>query len=323
MSKNHLISQQVEEYIAYKKGLGYKLQVESEELRRFARYAKEINHSGSVTIELALKWASLKPGYTRWYKARRLETVHTFAKYVAVFDPQTQIPSASVFGSCHGRTTPYIVSKEEIKLLIQASKNLHSPDGLRALTTSTILALLWSSGLRPSEACNLTMNDVDLLQGILHIRETKFNKDRYVPVHETTRQALAEYLCKRDSLLSQIEDPHFFLSTGGKGIKLRNLEYAMQLIRNCLLGENQKTWTGRAPRLYDLRHSFASITILRWMKNGEDVNHKLLQLSVYLGHVKPSDTYWYLTGIPEIADLACKHFEKCFLSTCTGGAYEE
>jgi len=194
--------------------------------------------------------------------------------------------------------------------LIQEAKRLHSPDGLRALTTSTVLALLWSTGLRPSEVCHLLMDDVDLMQGILHIRETKFSKNRYVPVHETTRQALGEYLFRRNVLLSRIEDRHFFLSTGGKGIKLRNLEYAMQVIRHCLLEKGQKNWSGRAPRLYDLRHSFASITILRWMKNGEDVNHKLLQLSVYLGHVKPSDTCWYLTGIPEVAALVGEQFEE-------------
>lgn len=98
--------------------------------------------------------------------------------------------------------------------------------------------------------------------------------------------------------------------TGGKQLKLRNLEYAMQLIRTVLLPETQN-WVNRPPRLYDIRHSFACHTLLKWLKNGIDVNAKILYLSTYLGHVKVADTYWYLTGSPELMDFASYSFE-CF-----------
>lgn len=82
MNDSHLITSQVEKYIYFKRSMGYLIKIESQELRRFAKFARENNHQGSLTIDLALNWASEKTHYTRWYRARRLETIHTFAKYI-------------------------------------------------------------------------------------------------------------------------------------------------------------------------------------------------------------------------------------------------
>ncbi len=323
MNNKHLLTRQVEEYIAYKQGLGFQISVNSQELRRFAKYAKDNGHHHSLTVDLALRWASLDPNYSRWYMARRLEIIHTFAKYAVVFDYKTEIPPTGIFGKCHGRTTPYIISEAEINLLMHKAKQLLSPDGLRAITVSIALGLLWSAGLRPSEFCNLLISDVDLDQGILLIRETKHSKDRLVPLHLKTREALSKYAAKRDFLCPATTSEHFFLSTKGNPIKLRDLEYAMQILRPCLLPEGQTDWPLRAPRLYDLRHSFACNTIKRWLENNEDVNHKMVILSAYMGHVKPTDTYWYLTGTPELFALAGGKYENFVASFYAGDDHEK
>ncbi len=323
MNNNHLLTRQIEEYIAYKQGLGFKIFIESQELRRFAKYAVECGHYHALTVDLALRWASLDSNYSRWYMARRLETIHTFAKYAVVFDPKTEIPPTGVFGKCHGRTTPYIISESEINLLMHRARQLLSPDGLRAITIATALGLLWSTGLRPSELCNLLIKDVDLDYGVLLIRETKYRKDRYVPLHSRTSEALSQYSAKRALLCPTTTSEHFFLSTNGKPIKLRNLEYAMQVIRPCLLPEGEKEWSLRAPRLYDLRHSFACNTIKRWLEDNEDVNHKMVVLSAYMGHIKPKDTYWYLTGTPELFALSGSKYERFVGSFYAGDDHEK
>lgn len=82
---NNLISSQVEEYISYKKALGYQIKIESQELRRFASYTVSIGHKGSLTTDLAFKWATLKPEYSRWYMARRMETIRTFATWIPAY----------------------------------------------------------------------------------------------------------------------------------------------------------------------------------------------------------------------------------------------
>jgi len=121
---------------------------------------------------------------------------------------------------------------------------------------------------------------------------------------------LAKYEEYRNKLCPNAITLSLFLSTGGEPLRLRNLEYSFTVIRQCLLPEGKLEWNRRPPRLYDLRHSFTSHTILRWVKEGVDVNHRINSLSTYLGHVKPSDTYWYLTGTPELLALATEKFEN-------------
>ena len=131
---NNLISAQVEDYISYKQALGYKIKIESEELRRFAAYTVLVGHSGSLTADIAFKWVTLNPNYTLWYRSRRLETVRTFAKYISIFDSNAQIPPKGLLEKCHGRINPYIFTEKEISIIMDKSAHLHSPDGLRSLT---------------------------------------------------------------------------------------------------------------------------------------------------------------------------------------------
>lgn len=307
----NLISMQVEEYISYKKGLGYQIKIESQELKRFASYTVSIGYEGSLTTDIAFQWAVLKIDYSRWYMARRMETIRTFAKYISIFDTQAQVPPKGMFGNCHGRTVPYIFSKEEISILMKASSNLFSPDGLRSKTLPIAIALLWSTGMRPNEVCNLMDNDVDLQNGLITIRETKFSKSRIIPLHETTIVELKSYFYNRNKLRKNFRDLHFFITTGSRKLEVRNFEYAFQLIRDNLL-TNKKEWTRRPPRLYDIRHSFACNMLLNWLKKGINVDNKMIYLSTYLGHVKVTDTYWYLTGTPELMQFVSKNYEKLF-----------
>lgn len=319
MSVN-LISQQVEEYILYKRSLGYLIKIESAELRRFAVYTISIGHNSSLSSTIAIQWASLKPTYSRWYMSRRLETIRTFAKYICVFDSKAQIPPKGMFGKCHGKTTPYIYTKKEICILMKFALKLYSQDGLRCITISTAIGLLWVTGMRPSEVCNLMDNDIDLEKGLITVRETKFAKSRMLPLHKTTILNLNKYISNRNKLKNDFSNQHFFLTTRSQKLKLCSLEYAFKVIRINLLLDT-KVWSRRPPRLYDIRHSFASNTILKWLKNDVNVNNKIIYLSTYLGHVKVADTYWYLNGTQELLQYVTRNFEKYFYGN--GGVLHE
>lgn len=308
---NNLISIQIEEYISYKRGLGYQIKIEADELRRFANYTRTIGYEGSLTVDIALQWVTLKPEYSRWYMARRLETIRTFAKYICIFDPIAQVPQKGVFGKCHGRINPYIFTEKEICILMKVASELFSPDGLRSITIPTAIGLMWSTGMRPNEICKLMNEDVDLVNGYITVKETKFSKSRILPIHETTISKLKIYREDRDKLRNNYSDQHFFIMTGGKSLMLRNFEYAWQIIRDTLLTDKEK-WNRRPPRLYDIRHSFACNTLLMWLQEGINVNNKILYLSTYLGHVKIVDTYWYLTGTPELMSFSTNTFEEYF-----------
>lgn len=150
------------------------------------------------------------------------------------------------------------------------------------------------------------MKDVNFKERYLFIRDTKFHKDRLVPLHQTVLERLEEYESQLQSKVSgRSSEDFFFVNMSGRRFNTRSFEYAFQKLRPCL-GE---ICNGRQPRLYDVRHTFACRTILKWLKSGEDVNHKIYLLSVYMGHVKPSDTYWYLSSTPELLAIAGGKFE--------------
>jgi site-specific recombinase XerD len=315
MPEENKLTRQIEEYIAYKHSLGYKIKIESQELRRFAVFTRNIGYTGSLTSELAMRWSSLNGDYSRLYMARRLETLHTFAKFISAFDPDAQMPQTGVFGKCHSRISPYIYTDEEVSLLMSEAVKLFSPDGIRSYTVPTAIGLLRSTGIRVSELTSLKIGDVRLNDGYLFISSSKFKKDRMVPLHPTVTEKLADYSCFIEQKLGQRSDiDYFFVSSYGHRFNTRAFEYAFQLIRQILpaRGRRKQCVSTRNYRLYDFRHTFACETIRHWLESGEDVNQKLYILTIYLGHVKPEDTYWYLSATPELLAVSCRRFETAF-----------
>lgn len=305
MLDSNRITQQIEEYIAYKRSLGYVIRVESQELRRFAKYTKEIGYDGSVTSELAVQWASLG-NFTRKYMARRLETLHTFAVYISAFDTEAQIPQNGIFGRAHIRANPYIYTDDEVLSLMRHAGDLFSPDGIRVATVSSAIGLMYATGIRVSELTSLKIADVRLKEGQIFINNSKFKKDRIVPLHPTVIAKLSEYRSLIESKIgARKNDDYFYVTSYGHRFNSRSFENAFRLIRPSVFGAKQ-------PRLYDLRHTFACNTVKRWHETGEDVNQKLYLLSTYMGHIKPEDTYWYLSATPELLGIAARKFEYHF-----------
>jgi integrase len=182
---------------------------------------------------------------------------------------------------------------------MDATDRLRPP--LRALTYRTLIGLLAATGMRTGEACGLDRPDVDLDDGILTIRGTKYQKYRRVPVHPTTVAALRDYAAARDRLCSSVNTSAFLISTRGTRLDRGNLKYTFHPL---LEAANIRPLPGRRrPRLHDFRHMFAVSTLLDWYRDDKDVQPRLPLLSTYLGHVDPEATYWYLTGSPELLAL--------------------
>jgi integrase len=298
----------VKAYLHARRQFGFRLRIEGGELLRFARYADEAGHRGALTTELALRWAQAATSASPLYRARRLEIVRGFAKYESAFDAKTEVPAAGLLGSAHRRTPPYIFSPREIERLLTAAKQLPSRHGLRAKTYAALIGLLACTGLRISEALRLGRADADLDAGVLSIRETKFGKARLVPLHPSARRALQEYVMHRDVIVPPIAKATLFVSESGAALPSRTVH---GVVRGLLDGVvKSETSIGRRPRLHDLRHTFACRCLLRWHRGGADVDQRIAALSTYLGHAKVSDTYWYLTGVPELMAIAGTRFER-------------
>jgi integrase/recombinase XerD len=257
---------------------------------------------------LALEWATQPKDVQPAQWANRLGMVRNFARYHSTVDPRTEIPSAELLPHRYRRKPPYIYTDAEISKLISAAKKLPSPRGLRAPTLSTLLGLLAVTGMRMSEPINLDRKDVDLKNGILTIHQTKFDKSRLVPLHSSTVNKLRKYARLRDKLCSKPKSPSFFIS--GRGTRLTD----WTVRRWFVILSHQIGFRGAddsyGPRLHDLRHGFAIKTLLNWYKSGCDVENNMPILTTYLGHRHVADTYWYISAIPELLQLAAFRLEK-------------
>lgn len=294
------------EYLNMRRALGFKLYDTGLCLHDFVGFT-EAEGACFITTELALRWAiqSRQASPARW--ARRLGIVRLFAQYCSALEARTEVPPPGLLPHRYTRKPPYIFSDEEITRLLLAAKHLPSPGGLRALTYTTLLSLLTVAGMRISEPVALDRADVDLIDGSLTIRGSKFGKSRWLPLHPTTRAALQDYATQRDRLYSSALTPSFFISE--RGIRLTTCTVRatfVKLSRQIGLRGPQDSF---GPRLHDLRHGFAIRTLLNWYRSGVDVEQHLPELAAYLGHAHVNDTYWYLTATPELLSLVSQRLE--------------
>jgi integrase len=296
----------VREYVGHRRQMGYKLQEAEGLLIHFAEYVEGSGHQGPLTTEVALRWVQLVEDKN--YQHSRFEMVRSFAKYLAIYEPQTEVPSRRILGlKCH-RLQPHIYSQLEVLDLLRACEELNPPGGLRPKTYSTLFGLLAATGLRISEALRMNYKDVDLDLGVLNIRESKFFKSRLVPVHASTLDVLREYAKLRSGYHSPTKGYKFFISESGGALPYSTVRGVFHELRRRLGWKQEKG--KKLPRIHDFRHSFVCRRILTWYEQGVNVDQTIPFLSVYLGHVKVTDTYWYLTGIPELMAVTAERFEQ-------------
>ncbi len=295
----------LEEYLAIRRNLGFKLVTPAVRLRKFVAFV-EREEASHITTDLAVRWAKQPAEAQPATWTNRLGEVRRFAAWHRATDPRTEVPPEGLLSHRYRRKPPYIYTDDEIECLIQEASELPSAKGLRARTYVTIFGLLAVTGMRVSEALHLDREDVDLAEGILTIRHTKFGKSRLVPLHASTSAALEGYAKTRDQILPALATPAFFVSERGTRITGCITRYTFAKVsrqiglRKSAGGRRH----GRGPRLHDMRHRFAAKALINWYRAGLDVEREIPKLSTYLGHVHWNDTYWYLEAVPELLQLA-------------------
>jgi integrase/recombinase XerD len=289
-------AEHVDNYLRLRRSFGFKLLEHERLLRRFAVHLDDLG-AEAVTIELALAWAlerDVPAGSV--VPAMRLLVVRGFARYMIGLDSRTEIPPTDLIPLRKHRRAPFIYSDADIAALMeQARTRIRQP--LVAATYETLIGLLAATGMRISEAIKLDRADIDWTEGVLLVRESKFNKSRYLPVHDSTLEALERYAGVRDRLCPNPRELSFFVSLRQK--RLDDCAAQMTFRRLC-----QQTGVGAdapfPPRLHDLRHTLAVRTLLGWYREGADVQARLPVLATYLGHLNPIYTYYYLSAAPEL-----------------------
>lgn len=291
------------DYLHIRRSLGFKLESDERLLEDFIGFMERTGTT-RITTDQALCWAKLPQNARPYHWRKRLGVVRLFARYLATIDPDTEIPSKDLLPATRQRLAPYIYSPAEIAALMDAARALRPPS--RAATFETMIGLLACSGVRLGEALSLDRKDVDLDDGALRVRG-KQGKQREVPLHHSTVEALGRYADVRDRCWPQPSTTAFFLSRLGVRLTVAAVHNTFpELIREAgLEGRGHRA----RPRPHDLRHTFAVRTLLDWHHAGADVDRMMPLLTTYLGHQNPANTYWYLQATPELLGLVAQRLD--------------
>ena len=301
------LARHLEQYLELRHRLGFKLRNTAFELRKFVRFAQQAKAT-FITTKLALDWATQPTGCQPTRYGNRLSMVRRFAEYLSAVDPRTEVPPTGLLPDRYYRKTPYLYSDQEVTQLIQATQQIPSPKGLRAATYSTLFGLLAVTGMRLGEAIGLDRKDVDLHQGLLRVRQTKFNKSRWVPLHGSTQGKLEQYVQLRNQIWPHPLSPSFLLSEQGTRLTCWIVRHWFIYLSHQIGLRQPADHCG--PRIHDLRHHFVIETLRRWYQRDWDVEAHLPELTTYIGHGHVRDTYWYISATPELLRLATERLER-------------
>jgi integrase len=293
-----VLAEKVESYIELRHSLGYSFKKQAATLRALARYVESERLDGPFTKGVALNFVlSIKSAANG--RAIRHGVLRRFCEYLAVYDARTEALDRRALPRSRAIPPPRILSDGELASLIAACSRLSPATPHRGRTLAMLVGLLASTGLRSGEALRLDRADVDLVDGVLHIRKSKFRKDRLVPVHTTTLAALRQYVRHRDAVFPTPKDCGFFLSSRGNRLSSAGLHFAFGVA--CKLAGLDN---GKPLRPHDLRHRFAVTRLAAWHRENVDVQALLPLLATYLGHARYSDTAYYVTGTADLLGMA-------------------
>jgi integrase len=288
----------VADYLGVRRALGFKLARDELLLKQFVAFF-ERSGADRVTSELAKAWISTPTDASPSWLAMRLSVVRSFTTWLQASDPSTEVAPLGWLPQ-RRRTNPYLYSDDDICALMMVARQARWP--LSAATYESLIGLLAVTGLRVGEAIRLDRSDVSFGDGLLTIRESKLDKSRQVPIHPTTVAMLRGYLRRRSILSPTPDEPGFFVHPGGNRITYGSVAPMFRtLAQRAGLMPRSKLCR---PTIHGLRHTFAVNTLVRWYREGEDVQAKLPLLSTWLGHADPKWTYWYLSASPQLLILA-------------------
>ena len=288
------------------------------ELRRF------LMNSGCTELDHAVfeVWCKSHGHLAANTRRNRQRIVRNFCLYRQRTEPTCFVPDINRFPRRVPHAPPVIIGPADVARMLtvtgRLAPNANSP--LRPAVMRLAVVLLYTAGLRRGELLRLTLADIDPRHGILRIRESKFHKSRIIPLSPDASQELRTYLRKRlrSSLGSSADSPLLCNTKGGmRGYTGTGLRIGIQTLFRLA---NVRGADGRIPRVHDFRHSFAVGALLRWYRQGADVQSSLPKLAMYMGHVSIVSTAYYLRWMPELAAIASVRLETHFGHLVTGEA---
>jgi len=310
----------IEQYLQHWRALGRSYQHEERVLALLHQFMVAAGCT-ELDQELFTSWCLSHAKLTANVRLYRQRVVRNLCLYRQRIEPHCFVPDINLFPRPCPYMAPVIFGPVDVARMLAAASDLsptaNSP--LRPAVMRLAIVLLYTAGLRRGELLRLTLGDADPVEGVLRIRESKFHKSRWVPLSRDAQRELRAYLKLRLAQPFSIEPRTPLLcncTRGFHGYTGTGLTYGINAI---LQAANVRSAEGRKPRIHDFRHSFAVQALLRWYRQGADVQSNLPKLAMYMGHVSIVSTAYYLRWIPEIAAAASDRFEASFGHLISGG----
>ena len=299
----------IDQFITFKRGLGFKYKTEEIVLSIFDRFTIE---RGEVTVgitkSLADAWINLNPNESDSYKFHRTVCLNQLASFLCKTGIRSYIAKLP---QCKNSFTPYIYSRDEVNVIFNACDSLRLLKGLSSIIIiiPALIRLLYATGLRISEALSLKNNDINLKDNYLIVKDSKNGKERMIPFSDSLSTVCKDYISQRNLIPAKITgtDP-FFVSLQGKTCNSKVVgKWFKRALRIAGIPRND-----HGPRLHDFRHTFSVHSLAQMAESGIDLYCALPVLSTYLGHqsLEATNQYVRLTaemypGLLKDADLVC------------------
>ena len=298
-------------YVDLKRALGLRFRNPTRTLESLDRFLHgHITNYPDLNAAVFQAWCQAQEHLTSGVRRERMRQIYNFCLYRRRTEPRCFVPDPALFPKPHQRLRPYIFSEEEVAKLLRAASRLKrvpsSP--LRPEMIRLAIVLLFTTGIRRGELLRLTLGDYDRRNAILRIRESKFHKSRLLPLNEDIVGEIKHYLRARTRRKRPLSSDTALIWNGRKGGRAYSVRGLQRSLRLLLQQCSIFTPKGRLPRIHDFRHAHAVNALLRWYREGAEVEAKLPLLATYMGHVSVMSTHYYLHWIEPLRTAASERF---------------
>ena len=306
-------------YLANRRALGRAYENDEYSLNRLRRFLAQLGAT-DLDEQLFNRWRASFYRASNRTRIMRERAIYKFCRYRRRSEPECFLPDPTSFTRPKPLPLPRIIEREQVAQLLSYVSALMptSRDPLRPAVLRLAIILLYTTGLRRGELVRLTLGDVDVQQGVLFIRDSKFHKSRWVPVSSSVRSELRSYLeaRRRAGVDCRSKAPLICHARGSAYTGVGFGRTLAELLDAVAIRDQNR----RRPRVQDFRHSFAVAALLRWYENGADVQVNLPKLALYMGHVSIVSTAYYLRWMPAVVARAGERFGRAFGQVVERGA---